>query len=174
MDSAVRYMAARGVVNGMGGEMFGPQRSMTRAEFLTMLMRVLNPEPQDAGMVQQFGDVPENAYYYDAVLKAKALGIVTGVNGNQFNPDATITRQDMFVMAYNAMEKMNMLPDGYTQQFVEFDDWSIVAGYAQAPLQNLAKLKLVDGSDGNVNPVHTASRAEAAQFLYNVLKWDAK
>jgi hypothetical protein len=59
-------MASRGVVAGRGltgdGDnaqpYFAPDALVIRAEFLTMLMWALNPEPQGAWMVQQFGDGP--------------------------------------------------------------------------------------------------------------------
>lgn len=179
---AVKYTASRGVVTGRGltgdGDniqpYFAPDALVTRAEFLTMLMRALNPEPQGAWMVQQFADIPEGAYYYDIALKAKALGITSGTGNNKFNPNATISRQDMFTMLYNAMELMKMTQETYTEQFIEFADWDDVADYARNPIQNLAKLGLVSGKPGGlIDSKGTATRAEAAQVIYNVLKRDA-
>ena len=52
------------------------------------------------------------------------------------------------------------------------DDVEAAHGYA---IQNLAKLKLVNGNGGGtLNPNGQSSRSEGAQFLYNILKYNAK
>ena len=182
MAEAVNYMGIRAIITGRGftGEgdnrmpYFAPDSPITRAEFLTLIMRAFSPEPQGTWLVQQFSDVPDGVYYYELTLRAKALGIVGGVGENRLNPDDVITRQDMFAMTYRAMEILNMLPEAMTAEFVLFNDGGAVADYAVNPIQILAKLKLANGFEGNINPTGTATRAEAAQFLYNILKYDAQ
>ena len=174
MEEAVNYASARMIALGREQGIFDPDGTVTRAEFLTMLMRALDPEPIGAWMVQQFDDIPQDAYYYDAALKAKAFGIVNGTGDNEFNPDAQISRQEMFAMLYNAMKVMHMLPEVMTTEFVMFEDWDDVAEFAGSPIQTLAKLKLANGFDGKIMPLGTATRAEAAQLIYNMLQYDAK
>ena len=174
MEEAVNYASARMIALGREQGIFDPDGTVTRAEFLTMLMRALDPEPIGAWMVQQFDDIPQDAYYYDAALKAKAFGIVNGTGDNEFNPDARISRQEMFAMLYNAMKVMHMLPEVMTTEFVMFEDGDEVAEFAATPIQTLAKLKLVSGFDGKIMPLGTATRAEAVQLIYNMLQYDAK
>ena len=68
------------------------------------------------------------------------------------------------------MAACGMLPSAYTQNIVPFTDWNDVkAEYADA-IQNLCKLKLVNGNgDGTLNPNGESTRSEGAQFLYVVL-----
>jgi len=61
------------------------------------------------------------------------MGIVPGTDDNKLNPNATITRQDMFTMLYNAMELMKMTPETYTEQFIEFADWDECDGLRAKP-----------------------------------------
>lgn len=174
MSEAVSYVAARGIVKGVGSELFAPDTNVTRGQFISMLMRLLNIKPQTSLVVKQFDDVEEGAYYYDALLHAKALGLVSGVGENMFNPDTRISRQDMFVMLYRAMDALGMLPEVMTEQWFEYNDWDDVASYASGVLQDLSRLGLVSGHAGNINPAGTATRAEAVQVLYNLLKMDIK
>ena len=78
-------------------------------------------------------------------------------------------------MAYEAMAACGMLPSAYTMQWVVFEDWDGVEAKHVDAIQNLAKLKLVNGNgDGTLNPNGESTRSEGAQFLYNILKYDAK
>jgi len=108
------------------------------------------------------------------VETAYKLGITLTQDG-YFNPDVPILRQDMFYMAYEAMAACGMLPEIMTQEWIVFDDWDDVAAEHSNALQALAKLKLANGNgDGTLNPNGESTRSEGAQFLYNVLKYDAK
>jgi uncharacterized protein (DUF2141 family) len=179
MDEAVGYMAARGIVEGVGDNLFDRSGTITRAHFVTMLMRALDVEI-DASTLEapyaDFADIPEWAQPH--VITAKALGITLADEDNSFNPNDAITRQEMFFMAYEAMDACGMLPEMFTEQWIIFSDWEgengVKTEYSDA-IQNLAKLGLVKGNgDGTLNPSGTSTRAEGAQFLYNILKYDAK
>jgi hypothetical protein len=183
MNDAALYLSARGVVQGVtnpeltDGVMtaqFAPERPVTRAQFVTMLLRLLDVAPaQEDGLGLTFGDAEEiPVWAQEAFASATALGIVRGDAEGNIRPNDTITRQDMAVMAHRAMETFEMLPAFFTLEFLLFDDWGDVADYAAAPLQNLAKMKLLNGTDGRMNPKGRTTRAEAAQFLYNLLTYD--
>ena len=173
MAEAVGYMGVRGIVEGIGDGLFDAQGTITRAHFVTMLMRALDL-PGKAGMLPaDFGDVPVWARPY--VADAAALGLLPLDKDGNFNPNAPILRQDMFYMAYEAMELCGMLPSIYTQNIIPFTDWNDVEAEHADALQNLAKLGLVKGNgDGTLNPNGESTRSEGAQFLYNILKYDAK
>ena len=175
MAEAVGYIGARGIVEGVGNNLFDVQGTITKAHFVTMLIRALDVELEyeEAMPPEDFGSVPEWAQ--KAVRMATALGITLRDEDGNFNPNAPILRQDMFFMAYEAMDACGMLPDAVTQQFVLFDDWDDVEAEHVDAIQNLSKLKLVNGNgDGTLNPNGESTRSEGAQFLYNILKYDAK
>ena len=176
MAEAAGYMGARGIVEGIGNDLFDAQGTITRAHFVTMLMRALNVTDIPSTLevpVTDYEDVPEWAKTH--VITAAALGITLTDEDGSFNPDAPILRQEMFFMAYKAMEACGMLPGAYTQNIVPFTDWNDVEAAHADAIQNLAKLKLVNGNgDGTLNPNGESTRSEGAQFLYNILKYDAK
>ena len=176
MNEAVGYMAARGIVEGVGDSLYDSYGTITRAQFVTMLMRSLDLELdyEEAMPPEDFASVPDWAQ--KSVRMATALGITLRDEDGNFNPNAPILRQEMFFMAYEAMDVCGMLPDVYTQQWVPFSDWegNVRDEYA-GEIQNLCKLKLVNGNgDGTLNPNGQSTRAEGAQFLCNILKYDAK
>ena len=49
-----------------------------------------------------FGDVPEDAYYYDAVLWAAEQGITAGISDTVFSPDAICSRAQAITFLWRA------------------------------------------------------------------------
>ena len=70
---------------------------------------------------ENFADVPESAYYYNAVGSAKAAGIASG-DGANFMPEDSITRQDLITLAYRAF-----LAKGYIE---ETEDYTVLDAFA--------------------------------------------
>jgi len=101
----------------------------------------------------------------------KTLCIAPEVEGDE---NAAITRQEMFYAAYQTMEYVGMLPDVMTLQWVLFDDWdgNVAAEHVDA-IQSLCKMNIISGTgNGMLSPNRNATRAEAVQFLYNILMYD--
>ena len=115
-------------------------RSITRAEFTSVLMDALDVEPGSAVLAEPFDDVPAGSPYYAQVTAARAMGIVSGAGNNLFIPNGALTNQDMYVMLYKALEKLGRLPELQTDEWIVFDDWDDVAEYARNPIQTLAKM----------------------------------
>ena len=88
---AVEALASMGIVKGVGGGRFAPERSITRAEFTAMAMRFAH---LDTGGENIFADVAEGAWYYGAVVGSVKYGWITGYPDGNFGPDNTITRAE--------------------------------------------------------------------------------
>ena len=176
MNEAVGYMFVRDVVQGVGGGLFDVNGTITRAHFVTMLMRALNLDLdyEEAMPPEDYESAPDWAK--EAIRKATALGLTLRDEDGNFNPSAPILRQEMFFIAYEAMGACGMLPDMFTMEWIIFSDWegNVKGEYAGA-IQNLCKLGLVKGPGGGaLNPNGKSTRAEGAQLIYNILKYDAK
>lgn len=173
MKEAVDYMSARKIVNGVSEQLFAPNNTVNKAEFVTMLMRSLNIKIEASTTEAPYVDqdsIPEWAK--ESFITAKALGLTLADADHKVNATADLPREDMFLLAYQAMDAAGMLPDAMTLQFIVFKDWDDVSEDASQAIQVLAILKLANGWDGNIVPQGTSTRAQAAQFLYNILKMD--
>ncbi|HBN85269.1 MAG TPA: beta-xylosidase, partial [Clostridiales bacterium] len=93
-EKAVKYIAARGITKGTGEGLFSPLSKLTRAQFITMIMRACNIQP-DADPKENFSDAGDT-WYTGYLAAAKRLGISQGVGNNLFAPGKDITRQEMF------------------------------------------------------------------------------
>ena len=169
---AVDFIAARGITNGMGNNKFGPDENLTRGQFVVMLLNAYGISPDrksEFSGVSPFGDAG-NAYYTDYLLVAKGLGIVNGVGNNQFTPEKEISRQEMFVMLYNALKAFDELPAATGgRKLSDFSDAGQAASWAQDALKALLGSGVISGSGGKLSPAATTTRAEMAQVMYNLL-----
>jgi hypothetical protein len=166
---AVGFMAARGVTRGVGEGRFAPDYNVTRADFLIMIMRAYNIEP-DETVTDNFVDAGDK-YYTPYLGTAKRMGLVLGIGDNKYAPEENITRQDMFVILYRILDKLNELPVSKSERsFESFNDTYKVADYAKEAMKLFVETGIVSG-DGknNLIPRDTSTRAQAAQVLYNLL-----
>ena len=165
---AVTFLAARGITSGTTATTFSPDDTLTRGQFLVMLLRAYGVEA-DVNPIDNFSDAGDT-YYTGYLSTAKRLGIVNGVGNNRFAPDQAITRQEMFTLLYNALKVLDKLPSGMSgKTLADFSDASGIATWAKDAMTALVKAGTVTGSGGKLNPTGTATRAEMAQVLYNLL-----
>ena len=176
MERSVLYMAERGVIKGIGEGLFAPEATVTRAQFVTMLMRMLALGAEGPGDdAEQFYDVAREEYYYDAVLAARGKGLILGDEGGNFRPDGAVTRQEAFTMLWRAMGAFNMQPKESGGGIDGFTDSSEIAQYAVEAAKNLAGLGIIGGyENGSLRPQERLTRAQAAQILYNFMIWEVR
>ena len=80
---AVETLASLGMVEGVGGGKFAPERTITRAEFTVMAMRFARlPE----GGENPFSDVSSSDWFHDQVVGAAQYGWNHGVYGRHLRP----------------------------------------------------------------------------------------
>ncbi len=167
-QKAIEVMASKGVINGVSGDHYVPAAPVKRADFILLLVRALGLSG-DAASGGSFSDVPSDAYYANAVAVAKKLGIVAGVGNGQFNPEQSISRQDMMVMIDLAMTAAeHSLERGSAADLAVFKDQDHVASYAAQSAATLVKSGIVQGSGEGINPLGIATRAEAAVLIYRI------
>jgi hypothetical protein len=159
---AVRKAYDTGLMQGVSTDslVFAPKQNITRAEFAALLLRLTDNTPSAASASPVFSDVKADAWYYGAVLKAKELGIISGVTKDSFNPNGVITRQDMAVMIARAFK----LEAGSTAaaEAVKFTDENRISSYARNAVHAVNQLGYMTGSGGAFDPSAKVTREMAA------------
>ncbi len=167
-SQVVSFIAAREITTGTGGGNFSPSARLTRGEFIVMLMKAYGIGP-DAEPEDNFADAGA-AYYTGYLAAAKRLSISAGVGNNLFAPKNEITRQEMFTLICNALKVIDELPQGKSGKTLsDFNDAGQIATWAKDAVTLLVRAGTVGGSNGKLSPLDTATRAEMAQVLYNLL-----
>lgn len=167
-DSAVNFLAARGITSGTTATTFSPAATLTRGQFVTMLLRAYGVAAV-ANPTDNFADAG-STYYTGYLAAAKVLAITDGVGGNKFGPDNAITRQEMFTLLYNTLKALHKLPSDVSGNTLsDFTDSGTIASWATDAMTALVKSGTVSGNSGMLHPTDTTTRAEMAQVLYNLL-----
>ena len=96
---AVLWAVENGITSGISATRFGPGNVCTRAQVVTFLWRAVG-SPEAPYDYNPFTDVPENAYYHDAVLFAVQYGITSGVSDTTFGSGSTCTRAHVVTFLY--------------------------------------------------------------------------
>ncbi len=165
---AVTFCAARGITTGTGENEFSPNATLTRAQFIVMLMRAYGIEA-DESSTDNFDDAGD-AYYTGYLAAAKRLGISNGVGDNMYAPEREISRQDMFTLLYRALEVLEELPvAGTTSSLSDFSDADLISDYAVEAVGTLVSAGIVSGSNGQLDPLGNSIRAQMAQVIFNIL-----
>ena len=156
---AVAFVYENGLMQGTSATRFSPDSSLTRAMLAQILYnRAGKPTVKDKSA---FTDVANDAWYADAVIWAYGEGIVSGVGGGKFAPDASITREQLAAMLYRAAGSPEVQETTLT-----FNDASKVSSYAKSAICWAVEEGIVTGKGGNrLDPTGTATRAEVAQML---------
>ncbi|HEX9060898.1 MAG TPA: S-layer homology domain-containing protein, partial [Clostridia bacterium] len=161
----IEVMASKGIISGTSTENYTPDSEVKRGDFMLLLVKALGFSARFEG---NFKDVKPTDYYYDAVGIARKLGIAKG-NGDKFNPDEVITRQDMMALIDRAMlaAKKN-LSAGSVDDLNKFTDKSEISSYAAKSIASLIKNGIVTGNGTGINPLGIATRAETAVLIYRI------
>lgn len=165
---AVEALAAKGVVSGKQNGIFAPNDNVTRAEFAQMLIKAMNLTDANAA-VDVFEDVNYGDWYYTSVATAYNEGIIAGYDNGTFGVSDNITRQDMAAIAYRAADVGGI--SLYDEREMSFADAQSIAGYAFDAVMALANAGIINGmTDTEFMPQGTATRAQAAVIIYNLIK----
>lgn len=161
---AVDYVLRGGLMAGYTGGLFGPNDSLSRAQFAQILYNRAG-RPTVTGS-DGFTDTAPGAWYADAVAWAVGQGIVSGHGDGRFGPDDPITREQLAAILWRYAGRPAS-PD----LLLPFSDADQISPWAAAPLRWAVERGIVSGKgSGVLDPQGTATRAEAAQMLKNFLE----
>ncbi|MDG0813311.1 S-layer homology domain-containing protein [Cohnella rhizosphaerae] len=166
-------MAALHILTGTGERRFEPDKPVTRAEFMTMLDRLLRIEPVESA-IPSFSDVPKSAWFYRWVQPAIQLGMAKGMSGASFAPYRPVTREEAAVLIARALKQpANAVPSAQI-----YRDQTRIRAWSLAAVYRLRQLGVMEGdADGTFRPGASMTRQEAAVLLDRIWSypgWAAK
>ncbi|MNO65850.1 Endo-1,4-beta-xylanase A precursor [compost metagenome] len=166
----VELAAAKGLVDGIGGDKYGPNQPVTRAEFAVMLVRALG-QGSPSGSTSPYDDVKSGDWYFEEIIKAKELGLLDFVHDESFKPDRPLTREEMSSMLAKVVE-FEKLP--LTKEFVNLDGYEDLGSMDATHLEDvrlMVKLQILTGTGTSLfSPKAEATRAQTAVVLVRMLQ----
>ncbi len=155
-NEAVEVMSSLGLLKGYEDGTFGPDKTITRAEFSAVIVRALGMEDAAAGASVNtvFPDVPASHWASGYVQVASQQKIVLGYEDGTFGPDDEVLYEQAVTMIERALK--------YDIKFAEDEDAYPTSYLAQANADNITA-----GAAGKIGD--KATRAIVARLVYNAL-----
>ncbi len=169
----IEALAARQIVTGATDAMYAPRTVVTRAQMAALLARTLRLDQSDK--VSEFTDVSSTAWYAGAIQAVKEAGLAKGITDTTFDPNGTITREQLAVLAVNAYLHLSdkTLADIAITQEVKYSDEGLVSPWARQQVRTASALGLMEGFEGGeFDPKASVNRDQAAVILYRLLEME--
>lgn len=168
--SAIEALAAREIINGYNDTTFGPEDTITRAQFAAIVVRALG---LPLAAADTFADVPADSWYAAYVGTACTYGIVNGTSATTFTPEGAITRQEAAVMVARAAKLCGLdtaLSAAEIRDLLaQFSDYVTADEWAREGLAFCYGAGILDQGDMDIRPRTTARRCEVAQMVFHLL-----
>ena len=162
-----------GFVSGTSSTSFSPDANVSRAQFVTMLGRMLDVNTADY-TAKKFDDVDPSSWYGPYVSWAAEKGYVNGISVKEFAPNNNITFEQMGSILSNYITKSGVVLTP-SSNFSGYADFGSVSTWAQSSMMLMAMYDLLPVSvDGAVRPGSSVTRSEAVVALVRLDKGDGK
>lgn len=144
-EEAVAYVSDNGLMNGVGGGKFAPNRTVTRAMVWTVLARMDGEDTASTGL------------WY---AKAQQWAMETSVSDGT-NPESAITREQLATMLYRYYGS-----PAVTGSLSGYADGASVSDWAKEAVVWAVQEGLIQGTGANkLSPTADTTRAQLAQIL---------
>ncbi|MFC5404287.1 Ig-like domain-containing protein [Cohnella soli] len=163
-ETGIKQAVALGIVKGYPDGTFKPDRAVTRAEFVVMLLKALKLDvPETTTLFTDLDTI--GSWGKEALLQAVQAGIVAGYSDNTLRPNAVISRTEMVVMAARALKlKLENIDS------TDFADDGDIPEWGRAAVAAAKEQGLVQGQTNNkFNPDAATTRAEALTLILRLL-----
>lgn len=160
------------LMEGTGNNLFKPDKTLTRAEFVTVLWRAMG-EPK-AKKAATFTDI-KGDWYKDAVAWAQENDIIKGTGGTEFEPDGKISREQVAVILHRlagsptGMEIGSMYDNQYTDSG-KISPWAKASVYWALNSQIYCGVTSEYVKNNKLAPLDDATRAQIAVMMVRYLE----
>lgn len=158
-----------GLMTGVSETEFAPDVAVTRAMLVAMVYQLEGSPEVEGAASELFTDVADDAWYADALVWCSANGLLEGFEGETFDADTVITREDVAVMLY-AYELYNGAEE-VTDAELTWADASDVSEDAVAAVAYCTESGLMNGvTETEFAPDGSATRAQCATVLVRLFE----
>jgi hypothetical protein len=170
-QNEIRMMAAKGFVTGKSANKFDPEANVSRAEFVSMVVRTLGLMDKTARV--NFNDVKKTDWYYTALASAYSQHIISGDYRNNFRPNEAINRLEMMGIISNLLQNVlgvdALSKDEVSKILNSFVDKNSIPSWASNAISLNVHEGIVKGNPLKmIYPKGKTSRAEAAVIVKRI------
>ena len=162
----IAYMARRKIVNGVGNNLFEPDGTITRAQFVQILANMSGEDFSDC-KTDAFSDV--NSEWFSPAVGWAVKNEIADTESKTYMPNEPITREDMALMLYRYAEKTAKSQLPAVNEVIEFTDSKDISPKANKAVSIMQQAGIINGITENdsisFNPQSRASRAQASAMI---------
>jgi hypothetical protein len=122
-SDSVQFLRNLNVIKGYEDGSFKPENPINRAEFMTMVYKILYPdnEPVFQNEKRIFSDVDSSHWAYDFIQRGSSLNLLKGYPDGTFRPNNNISYPEAFTICIRMitndaeLAKMRVWPDDYVK-----------------------------------------------------------
>ncbi|MEW4369785.1 S-layer homology domain-containing protein [Paenibacillus kandeliae] len=165
-EYAIHFLADRGIVNGDATGKFNPKDGITRAEFVSMLLRAKNEQNEESATSlssssAMFTDI-EGKWYTHNVEKAATMNYIDGYPDGSFKPDRVITRAEAAKILQNFIDQEK-------STLYSFTDERSIPSWAKPAIDQLGGELFIGYENGQFKPQRNITKEETAVVIYRLL-----
>ncbi len=187
----INSLSDKGIINGVTSNIFAPNGTVTRAEYLKMMMNVTKIRtstfrkgecleldgsewyaPYLQGALDK-GLIPKEMIALYSLEIIDNNGDSRAVHKGQFNGQLPITRQEMAVLSqhmYQYQQNAKTMQNMFEPKKLTFGDTASISDWALPSVELAVAQGFIFGMDnGNFEPNSTATRAQAAAIAFRIL-----
>lgn len=163
-SEAAELAAVNGWIIGDENGCFLPESEVTRAAVTAVLGRY--DGAGTAAYTGGFSDVSAADWFSPYVEWATASGVAVGTGGGMFEPEASVTREQLAAMLYRYALSKELVRGRYAAALTGYADAASVSEWAEEAMQWAVEEHLINGEEENIlAPQNIANRAQFAVIL---------
>lgn len=172
-EKAVNDMGSRFIINGIGNDLFNPDKDITRAEFVAIVVRALGLQLVEGDSI--YSDVSAKDWYSRAVSTAVSYQLINGFEDGTFRPLDKVTREQAMTIIAKAM-KLTVLQSGTAGKKADellrpFTDVKEVSSWAIQGAAECLESGIITGRQAAIlAPKANMTRAEVATIIQRLLE----
>ncbi|WP_010270216.1 cadherin-like beta sandwich domain-containing protein [Paenibacillus senegalensis] len=169
---SINFLTSHGVIQGYEDGTFRPNQTITRAEFITLLVAMLGLEKSPA--YSSFNDVDLQHWYYEAVITGADNRLIEGYDTGEFRPNANISREEVAVILERMLRQqigVNTSLSASEEQIAlsPFADVDQISWWARNAVAINVDLGIMNGmTAAELAPRAQATRAQIVVLLHNI------
>lgn len=170
-EKDIIYLAERGIIEGKSPQKYDPDGNLTRAEFMTLIHKVLGIKPTNDNPLE-FKDVTVKSWYYKYIKAAFDNKIISGTSPTTFSPNDKVSREAMVSILVRILKNKEII---YTlekldEDILNYEDADKISDWAMQDMSYGVTYGLIAGrTSTTINPQDPATRGEAAEIIKRLL-----
>ncbi|WP_425448411.1 S-layer homology domain-containing protein [Dethiothermospora halolimnae] len=170
---AIVNLTNQKIIQGDEHGYFNPNKTLTRAEMVTLIVRVLGLDIDNIPSNGTFTDVPKGHWANPYIEAAHQEGIVNGISKDYFDVDGICTREEMTTLFVRAL---GITPDDIRVQLGrenldKLEDKNQISDWAKDYVEFAMAKGIIHGTTNvTFHPKGNAPREQAAVVTYRFLR----